>query len=525
VHFGGLSEHYGLGSDNLLGATVITAAGLKVQVSAANCTVTGYDRHRSATSLVISSSECDDLWYGMRGAGSHFGIVTSLTIRIYPKKMRHDTDPVTQTQIDRAPSPSVVQPSPPAAFDIDNEMKHQSHYPTAGGVLYSALSVLTLSVHDPARAAECLYSYLSAVPPQVTLTMYTLDAYFKAYTFVQLFGNDRWSALNYKHWLGDLLFAHSSNKKPSKQSRADDRGHNATDMGSADADSDFVFVHLLLEVSWLSNVNIPENTDTEEYTSCDSFPSAPRDKWSFSSRGREQGIHAHPVFRLLQDIHRNGNNESSGCLRCTSDTGVKFRPWISSPDTWAVESYDVVWGTGHAYAGASIAVDKGQSVKVLTELLREYQDMVAPDRKQVHRSCVDNIGNESMSCRVQQQRKQKPCSDCVLVIHRVGEGIRYGGRLNHMLADEQRQDQAERDRKINREQNDRVESNGVEGHEEPGRCRNRRIDYCRIVQNVIMYSVKQSLLDSYRYLWLIFSLLFLLLWPLYCVSDGEEVIS
>lgn len=34
--------------------------------------------------ITVSSSENSDLWYGLRGAGHNFGIVTSLTVKAYP---------------------------------------------------------------------------------------------------------------------------------------------------------------------------------------------------------------------------------------------------------------------------------------------------------------------------------------------------------------------------------------------------------------------------------------------------------
>jgi FAD/FMN-containing dehydrogenase len=63
---GGLGRQqgkYGLGIDNMLSARVVDAEGQLITVSA---------------------TENSDLWYGLRGAGHNFGIVTSVTVKAYP---------------------------------------------------------------------------------------------------------------------------------------------------------------------------------------------------------------------------------------------------------------------------------------------------------------------------------------------------------------------------------------------------------------------------------------------------------
>ncbi|CAG8978427.1 hypothetical protein HYALB_00013245 [Hymenoscyphus albidus] len=52
----------GLGVDNMLSATVITASGEKINVS---------------------KDENSELWWGLRGAGGNFGVVSSLTVKSY----------------------------------------------------------------------------------------------------------------------------------------------------------------------------------------------------------------------------------------------------------------------------------------------------------------------------------------------------------------------------------------------------------------------------------------------------------
>lgn len=81
VHFGGLSELYGLSSDNILGLTAVVANGSVVDLSESKCIIDGVS--------VAYSEECRDLWFGFRGAGSSFGVVTSLTLKLYREtKMR-----------------------------------------------------------------------------------------------------------------------------------------------------------------------------------------------------------------------------------------------------------------------------------------------------------------------------------------------------------------------------------------------------------------------------------------------------
>lgn len=61
---GNLISLYGLGVDNMVSCRLVTATG---EVITAN------------------SEENSDLWWGMRGAGHNFGIVSELTVKAYPQ--------------------------------------------------------------------------------------------------------------------------------------------------------------------------------------------------------------------------------------------------------------------------------------------------------------------------------------------------------------------------------------------------------------------------------------------------------
>ena len=54
---------YGLIADNIISMNVVLADG---------------------TAITVSETSHSDLWWAMRGAGHNFGIVTSLTMKIYP---------------------------------------------------------------------------------------------------------------------------------------------------------------------------------------------------------------------------------------------------------------------------------------------------------------------------------------------------------------------------------------------------------------------------------------------------------
>jgi FAD/FMN-containing dehydrogenase len=61
---GNLVSNFGLGSDNMISARVVTASGSVV---------------------IASKTENADLFWALRGAGHNFGIVSELTVKAYPQ--------------------------------------------------------------------------------------------------------------------------------------------------------------------------------------------------------------------------------------------------------------------------------------------------------------------------------------------------------------------------------------------------------------------------------------------------------
>jgi FAD/FMN-containing dehydrogenase len=61
VHFGGLSELYGLASGNILAITLVIANSSRVDISAKSCFIDGY---------LGDTQFCKDLWFALRGAGN-----------------------------------------------------------------------------------------------------------------------------------------------------------------------------------------------------------------------------------------------------------------------------------------------------------------------------------------------------------------------------------------------------------------------------------------------------------------------
>lgn len=299
VHFGGLSELYGLSADNILGLTAVLANSSvvkikRISVLGIECSLDG-----KIITRISDISLCRGLFYAFRGAGSSFGIVTSLTLRIYQKPL-----------------------------------------------LLTALSVLSIDINsdpelDGVQIIEnFLYDYLHSWIPQdkISITLFGLDAYFKAYSFLQRFSN--------KHSFKSLF--NSLNYNPSSM-----YVRNFTKRNNPR------YVHFVIEASWLSTVH-------------------------------SDNIEDDSLYKLLQDVHLKLSKNVSW------NEYMRVRQWLPSAEMWSVPSYEMVWGRGHSFGGASVIVGETHFRRAIRVTLTQYSSHV----------------------------KSHACDDCVVVLHRVGAGLR-----------------------------------------------------------------------------------------------------
>ena len=209
VHFGGLSELYGLASDNILSLTAVVANGSIVQLSSDTCVI-------DEIAVVPYSTACSDLWFSLRGAGSSYAVVTSLTFRVH-------------------------------------------HAP----IIHSALTILTLSIPwniDKTQQQQFLSAYLDALPVHHSITLFGLDAYFKAYFFMLKFAKHKHQAL--RHDAGHLL-PRTFQPQPRKQHRNNDSNsenqstlrsdHNHQSNHTTTTDVSSTPIHFIVESSWIGD--------------------------------------------------------------------------------------------------------------------------------------------------------------------------------------------------------------------------------------------------------------------------------
>ena len=287
MHFGGLSSLYGLGSDNILGLTAVVANGSIVELSDEICTVDG-------VGLDPHSDSCRSLWVAIRQAGSSYGIVTSMQVKLHPRP-----------------------------------------------IIHTALSILSIDTTDPIHAQQVITAYFTQLPPNVTVTLFGLDAYFKAYFFLLKFSADKYAAaINDVKYLIDCSVNSSGSK-----------GRN--------------MIHFIVEASWIDS-----HTTTNDNT----------------------GINddVNDIFNILQQCHTIQQSVSTG--------KAIFRPWIRSTGYWAVSSYDLVWGKGHSYGGATMTTSAVYEKEVLKATFERYN---------VYKNSSNQV-----------------CSDSVTVIHRISENLR-----------------------------------------------------------------------------------------------------
>eukprot|EP01036_Dinobryon_divergens_P031889 gene31889-41375_t len=144
VHFGGLSHLFGMGSDQILGLTMLTSNGSLVRILSSDLTGARLTCFRDSSPM--TDGQCEDIWFAMRGAGSSFGLVTSLTVRLYERPL-----------------------------------------------IRSAITMLSV---DLTHAAEVLLQYFSLFPTDISMTVYGLDASFKAFFFVLKYMREKWRIMD-----------------------------------------------------------------------------------------------------------------------------------------------------------------------------------------------------------------------------------------------------------------------------------------------------------------------------------------
>eukprot|EP01035_Chromulina_nebulosa_P024300 gene24300-31613_t len=269
VHFGGLSHLFGMGSDQILGLTMLTSNGSLVRILSSDLTGARLTCFRDSSPM--TDGQCEDIWFAMRGAGSSFGLVTSLTVRLYERPL-----------------------------------------------IRSAITMLSV---DLTHAAEVLLQYFSLFPTDISMTVYGLDASFKAFFFVLKYMREKWRIMD----TASLLVA-------GRRKRA--------------------MIHFVVEATWTTNQDTVGQHD--------------------------------PVLKFLRELHKNktigerlchnanvcssdGSSSSSGNSNGSYSNHCILRDWAivgtnngmkgnikSQNEMWSVYDYTLVWGKKHAYAAASI---------------------------------------------------------------------------------------------------------------------------------------------------------------------------
>ena len=147
VHFGGLSELYGLASDNIMSVTAVIANSSIVTIADNFCLMDSVE--------VADFQECEGLWRSIRGAASSFAVVTDLKIRLHrlPDSFRS--------------SLSVVRVRYSSVNAHGDSLKDNDK-------IFSSLS-------------EQVDSFMKSIPSDVSLTLFGLDSFYKAFMFVLKF--------------------------------------------------------------------------------------------------------------------------------------------------------------------------------------------------------------------------------------------------------------------------------------------------------------------------------------------------
>jgi len=351
VHFGAYSELHGLATDTVVGLTAVLANSSIFQfitlkekeMATRNSNEEGsYVDPRTVTplyqykctmdSIPMIDSHCEDLVYAFRGAGSSFGIVTSITMKLFPQ----------------FPSSGHLQHSTSSTYPQTSNTGISAYSENTPNILHSALSILSIHITDLDGAAQLLKAYIDQIHPSISLTFFGLDAYFKAYLFLLRFAKNKVASVF----------------------------HDPNSLWYDFLKEDNSTIHFIVEATWLQKNDILERGERNMML--------------------EQLNDLHLEFCKLFLSKENQREERMVGPQSLCTKMVITRPWFQTVEPWSVSSYDLVWGKGHAYGGASITVDQRYELDVIKATLERFVNYT----------------------------RQKSCSDCVTVLHRVGEGIR-----------------------------------------------------------------------------------------------------
>ena len=180
-------------------------------------------------------------------------------------------------------------------------------------------------------------------------------------------------------------------------------------------------IHFIVETSWIKNETSTGATENNEILA--------------DAKSKEAVDELFEKLKLIHEDLRNENirmrnNDQNGKRNfsgSTDDVKDEFpeekvrnstkpdvivgtvRDWLLTDVTWSVPSYDLVWGAGHSYGGATIIVDKDYEESTIEQSF---------ERMKLH-----------------ENKKTGKCSDCVLVFHRIGEKLRSGNRRGKISED------------------------------------------------------------------------------------------
>ena len=229
------------------------------------------------------------------------------------------------------------------------------------------------------------------------MTFFGLDAYFKAYSFTLLFSSKKRQALFY-----DILALIPSSSNP--------------------------IIHFIVEASWpKTDSNFTKKSSDQEYITKSKIDKR-KDGNKKSAKPTDE------IFEKLKLVHKNLNNENKHEKNNDAEKSVftesayderfknnfeeaknntedkkeiaTVRNWLLTDITWSVPSYDLVWGAGHSYGGATVIVDK------------QYEEIT--------------IEQSFERMKLHENKETGKCSDCVIVFHRIGEKLRNGNKKSQI---------------------------------------------------------------------------------------------